>query len=233
MRRLLRLNLLIGMLLGVQAAGAAPADLLERLAKSAPGIDPRALTQALDAMACASAQAGEAARRLAVIDYSLPSDQPRLWVFDLPGARLLYRERVAHGRGTGDNLSEKFSNQPGSFQSSLGLFRARETYMGQNGYSLRLDGLEPGINDRARERAIVIHGAPYVSDATVKIRGGVGRSHGCPAVRQEIARPLIDALKGGQYVFAWFPGRLQSALQSCPAALSNPQRLALNPASRP
>jgi hypothetical protein len=212
------------LLLAHAAARANPPDLVSRLVQVAPGINPGVLTLAVNAVNCA-AQGGVdgGVRRLAVIDYSMPSSAQRLWVFDLSAAKLLYRERVAHGRGTGDNLSERFSNLPGSFQSSLGLFRTRETYMGGNGYSLRLEGLDPGFNDRARERAIVIHGASYVSDATVKMRGGVGRSHGCPAVRREIARTLIDTIKEGQYLFAYFPDRQwldKSLMLSCQAPQS-------------
>jgi L,D-transpeptidase catalytic domain len=209
-------------LLGVHSASlATPQELVSRLVQEAPGINPGVLALAVSAVNCASPDAAPGAvRRLAVIDYSRPSSEQRLWVFDLSAAKLLYLERVAHGRGTGDNRSEHFSNLPGSFQSSLGLFQTRETYLGSNGYSLRLDGLDPGFNDRARERAIVIHGASYVSDATVKVRGGVGRSHGCPAVRREIARTLIDTIKGGQYLFAYFPDGQwlrRSAMLSCKA----------------
>lgn len=225
MRRLITTSFTALVLLAAHSAVQAnPQDLVSRLVLAAPGINPGVLTLAVNAVTCAS-QGGVdvSARRLAVIDYSKPSAEQRLWVFDLAAAKLLYLERVAHGRGSGDNLSEHFSNLPGSFQSSLGLFMTRETYMGGNGYSLRLEGLDPGFNDRARERAIVIHGASYVSDATVKVRGGVGRSHGCPAVRREIARTLIDTIKGGQYLFAYFPDRQwldKSATLSCKAPQS-------------
>jgi hypothetical protein len=212
----------LGLALGGVAA-AAPADLAARLASAAPGINPEVVALAVDSLNCAVRAQGshkaDEPRRLAVIDYSKPSAEQRLWVFDLQTFRLLLVERVAHGRGSGENLTTRFSNSPGSKQSSLGLFRTGETYVGENGYSLRLDGLEPGFNDRARERAIVIHGASYVSEATINIRGGVGRSWGCPAVRQEIARPLIDAIKDGQYLFAYYPDSkwLQhSAVRACP-----------------
>lgn len=197
--------LALALLISHSAAWASSQDLVSRLVQAAPGINPGVLALAVNALQCATQGRDEGVRRLAVIDYSRPSSEQRMWVFDLSAAKLLHLERVAHGRGSGENLSEHFSNRPGSYQSSLGLFRTRETYMGGNGYSLRLEGLDPGFNDRARERAIVIHGASYVSDATVKVRGGVGRSHGCPAVRPEIARTLIDTIKEGQYLFAYFP----------------------------
>ena len=142
---------------------------------------------------------------LTVIDYSLPSTAKRLWVFDLVKRTLAYEELVAHGSGSGDNFARAFSNKPDSHQTSLGLFVTDTTYVGKNGYSLRMDGLDPGINDRARERAIVIHGAPYVSEDLAKSQGRLGRSWGCPAVRGVVAKSLIDRISGGGLVFAYYP----------------------------
>lgn len=156
-------------------------------------------------MHCALTHGAEPAQRLAVIDYSLPSSERRLWIFDLPTRRLLLADYVAHGNRSGDNQATRFSNVVGSHQSSLGLFRAAETYHGKHGYSLRMDGLESGVNDRARERAIVIHGADYVDPSWIARQGRIGRSQGCPAVRQEIVRTVVDTLKGGQFVFAYYP----------------------------
>ena len=136
-----------------------------------------------------------------------PSTEPRLWVFDLNSGDMLFKELVAHGRHTGDNLARHFSDQMNSRQSSLGLFRTADTYVGSNGYSLRLDGLEPGFNGRARERAIVMHGAPYVSAAFVKAQGRLGRSWGCPAVSEAVARDVIDTVKGGGLVFSYYPDK--------------------------
>lgn len=184
---------------------AAQSPLLEALSKLAPNANPKVIGLALAATDCAAAQGQSPSDRLAVIDYSLPSTQPRLWVFDVTQRKLLFHELVAHGRNTGKNLATKFSNRPESLESSLGLFRTRGTYAGHNGYSLRMDGLEPGTNDRALERALVIHGAAYVSSDAASRQGRIGRSWGCPAVRTAIARPLIDTLKGGQYVFAYYP----------------------------
>jgi hypothetical protein len=169
-------------------------------------IDVDVFDLAMNAASCAvkSGSVGQP-RTLTVIDYSRPSTEKRLWVYDLTTRRLLYEELVAHGQGTGANLATKFSNQPDSHQTSLGLFVTDETYVGRNGYSLRLDGLDKGWNDRARERAIVMHGAPYVSPAFVKANGRLGRSHGCPAVSDAVARQLIDRVKGGSLVFAYYP----------------------------
>ena len=140
---------------------------------------------------------------LTVIDFTRPSTQKRMWVFDLRSHALLFDEWVSHGRGSGQAMATSFSNEPETNKSSLGLFRTGGAYMGKNGYSLRLDGLEPGINDRARERAIVMHGAPYVNVAVARVQGYLGRSLGCPAVRPEIARPLIDTVKDGGLLFAY------------------------------
>jgi len=142
---------------------------------------------------------------LTVIDYSKPSSERRLWVYDLKSRELLYQELVAHGQGTGDNMARQFSNRDESHQTSLGLFVTADTYVGKNGYSLRLDGLDRGYNDQARDRAIVMHGAPYVSDSFVKATGRLGRSWGCPAVSELVARKMIDTVKGGGLVFAYYP----------------------------
>lgn len=181
---------------------------LERaLHQAAPDADPAVLSLAVQAMQCAAADGMAPSDRLAVIDYSLPSTQRRLWVFDLHKRSLLFREMVAHGRNSGDNLAQYFSNEPGSLASSLGLFRTLGTYQGENGYSLRMDGLEPGFNDHAYERAIVMHGAPYVDAGLARRQGRLGRSWGCPAVRSGVARRIIDSLKGGQFVFSYYPDR--------------------------
>jgi hypothetical protein len=140
---------------------------------------------------------------LTVIDYTLPSSVPRLWVFDLAAGRLLYRELVAHGRNSGDKMATAFSNDEGSRKTSLGLFVTDQTYYGENGYSLRLRGLDAGVNDKAMIRAIVMHGAAYVSERVVNQLGRLGRSWGCPAVRPEVARPVIDLIKNGSVVFAY------------------------------
>ena len=206
------------------AAGAARADtpLAEMLAKAAPTADHTVLALAARATDCARRERDvQTVKRLAVIDYSRPSSEPRLWVFDLARGRLLFEELVAHGRGTGDRLARYFSNVEGSHMSSLGVFYASETYDGANGYSLRLHGLEPGFNDRAFDRAIVMHGAPYVSREIIRQQGRIGRSWGCPAVRSDVARPMIDTLKNGALVFAYYPDRhwlAQSAYLQCGAA---------------
>jgi len=174
--------------------------------EAAQAPNPDVLRLALKAIECGVASGDlQAPPTLTLIDYSLPSTTPRLWVFDLRTGKILFNELVAHGRNTGENIATSFSDAMNSHQSSLGLFVTGDTYIGSNGYSLRLDGLEPGFNLHAYDRAIVMHGAPYVSEGFIKKVGRIGRSWGCPAVRPEIAHALIDTLKGGQYVFAYYP----------------------------
>ena len=169
-------------------------------------IESEVFNLALNAASCA-VRSGKVSnpKTLTVIDYSRPSSQQRLWVIDLTTKELLYEELVAHGQGSGGATATMFSNEPETHRTSLGLFKTDDTYVGKNGYSLRLDGLDKGINDKARERAIVMHGAPYVSEAFVRANGRLGRSWGCPAIRKDIAKAMIDRVKGGGLVFAYYP----------------------------
>ena len=142
---------------------------------------------------------------ITLIDFSLPSTEKRLWVLDLSRGELLFNDLVAHGKRTGENLAHAFSNRPGSNQSSLGAFVTGTTYTGKHGLSLRLKGLEPGINDRAEEREIVVHGADYVSEDIAKVLGRLGRSQGCPALRPAAAPRIIETIKDGTFLFAYYP----------------------------
>jgi hypothetical protein len=142
---------------------------------------------------------------LTIIDYSLPSTVPRLFVLDLMSGEIVFHELVAHGRGSGEDYAVAFSNEEGSKQSSLGLFRTAGTYMGGHGYSLRLVGLEPGVNDRAEERAIVMHAAPYATAEFAALHGRLGRSWGCPALDPAVCSSIIDRIKDGTALFAYYP----------------------------
>jgi hypothetical protein len=189
-------------------AGGAPESLVSRLMEQAPGLRAEVLRLALDSAGCA-VERGLVRRRdlLTVIDYSLPSSEPRLFVFDLAARKLLFRELVAHGKNSGGDKANHFSNSHGSLATSLGLFVTSDTYVGSNGYSLRLRGLEQGVNDQAWDRAIVMHGAYYVSREAIRVLGRLGRSWGCPAIRSEIAHQLIDTVRGGSAIFAYYPDR--------------------------
>jgi hypothetical protein len=186
-------------------------------------IDPAVFELALGAAACA-VRSGSILdpSTLTVIDYSRPSTARRLWVFDLHTQALLYEELVAHGKESGDNMATRFSNERDSHQSSLGLFLTEDAYVGRNGYSLRLRGLDDGFNDRAYERAIVMHGAPYVNDEVARTLGRLGRSWGCPALREGVARAVIDRVKGTGLLFAYYPDaawlKSSNYLNDCPGA---------------
>ncbi len=201
-----------------QADWAAENLLIESLSSQAPALNRQVLSKAVSAMQCAVSAGVQSAKRLAVIDFSLPSSEPRLWIFDLEKRRLLLEELVAHGQNSGDNHANSFSNVVGSYQSSIGLFLTQESYFGRHGYSLRMDGLEPGINDNARERAIVIHKADYVDPSWIERQGRIGRSQGCPAVRPAVVEQVVDSLKGGQFLFSYYPDQAwikQSAFINC------------------
>jgi hypothetical protein len=194
----------------VQEETSAPYEIgsaIDLSAAADAGISPSVLDLALRATSCAATSGAidAAPPTLTVIDYSLPSTEPRLWVFDLATGDMLFKELVAHGRNTGDNLATKFSNQMDSRQTSIGLFVTDDTYVGSNGYSLRLDGLDAGFNDRARDRAIVMHGAPYVDPQLAATQGRIGRSWGCPALRTAIASKVIDTIRGGSVIFSYYP----------------------------
>lgn len=140
---------------------------------------------------------------LTLIDFSRPSTAKRLFVFDMRERKVLFSSVVSHGKNSGDNYATSFSNEYGSYKSSLGFYLTESTYQGKNGYSLILNGLEKGINDRARERAIVMHGAAYADPSVVSRGGRLGRSFGCPAVPQKLSRPIIDAIKGGSVMYIY------------------------------
>jgi len=185
------------------SCGLPPASPLAEIDDSWPR--PEVLELAMQAYQCGDREGRFDRSVLTVIDYSLPSSEPRLWVIDLQQKQVLYHELVAHGEGSGDTVPAAFSNEVGSHQSSLGLFRTDEVYTGRFGYSLRLSGLEPGINDKARERAIVVHGMSDVSHAFAAQWGTIARSWGCPALPEDVAPQIIDSIAGGSAVFAYYP----------------------------
>jgi hypothetical protein len=144
---------------------------------------------------------------ITIVDYSLPSTQKRLFVLDITNGKVLYNTLAAHGRNSGKLYANNFSNQVSSLKTSLGFFVTGNTYVGTNGYSLKLNGCEKGINDKALERAIVIHGANYVHEDFIQQYGYLGRSHGCPALPQNISKNLINQIKNGSCVFLYHPAK--------------------------
>jgi hypothetical protein len=196
--------LMLALMLSTQAHADNGQPLKDALTRAAPDANPRVIELAVQSAQCRIAQSNPQPTKLAVIDYSLPSTERRLWVFDLAQRTLLFHDLVAHGRSSGEDRATYFSNEPDSLASSIGLYSTRESYVGRNGYSLRMDGLEPGFNDKAFDRDVVIHGADYVSNDFARVNGRIGRSHGCPAVPTAIARPVIDTLKDGQLLFIYY-----------------------------
>lgn len=142
---------------------------------------------------------------LTLVDFSLSSNKKRLWVIDLDKKIILFQTLVAHGRNTGEEFAKQFSNQAESFQSSVGFYATGEIYDGKHGMSLKLDGLEKGLNDKARERAVVVHGADYVSESFIKQNKRLGRSLGCPALPVEMNAKIINVIKNKSCLFIYHP----------------------------
>lgn len=178
---------------------------VKTLSKKAPELNPKVLQMALKAYNKALDKGVVHKPILTVIDYSQPSFKQRMWIFDLEAHKLLYNTYVAHGRNSGATTPKHFSNRNSSKESSLGTYVTRETYNGSKGISLNLQGLEKGFNDNAYTRRVVMHGAWYVEPNFIKNAGHAGRSWGCPSIAQSIARPVINLLKGGSVIFAYFP----------------------------
>jgi hypothetical protein len=151
---------------------------------------------------------------ITIIDFTRPSTEKRLWAIDIDKKKLLFHTWVAHGQNTGYLYAENFSNRHGSHQSSLGFYVTGKTYIGKHGTSLKLQGLEKGINDQAESRAIVIHGADYVSESFITKTGRLGRSHGCPAIPMEIHKELINKIADGSLLFIYHPDEQYLSLSS-------------------
>lgn len=144
---------------------------------------------------------------ITIIDFSKPSTQKRLYILNLTSGKILYNTLVAHGRNTGLLYPISFSNKSSSLESSLGFYVTLNTYLGNNGYSLKLQGCEKGFNDNALQRNIVLHGAGYVSESFIQQNGFLGRSYGCPAVPFEVHQQIIDMIKNGSCLFIYHPNR--------------------------
>lgn len=142
---------------------------------------------------------------ITIVDYSQPSSEKRLFVLDLNEGKILFQTLVAHGRNTGYIYAKDFSNAAASLKTSLGFYITANTYTGSNGYSLKLKGCEKGINDKAMQRAIVMHGADYATENFLNHNGYLGRSHGCPAVPEKMSKEIINLIKGGSCMFLYYP----------------------------
>jgi len=142
---------------------------------------------------------------LTIVDYSLPSTTKRLWIIDLKNNKIIMNSLVAHGKNSGQNYANSFSNSNESNKSSLGFFITGETYMGKHGLSLKLDGMQRGLNDHARARSIVMHAADYVTEAFARAHNRLGLSHGCPALPPNLSAQIIAMLKGKSCLFIYHP----------------------------
>ncbi|MGM0464137.1 MAG: murein L,D-transpeptidase catalytic domain family protein [Bacteroidota bacterium] len=162
---------------------------------------------------------------ITIIDFSLPSSKKRLWVLDITNEKVLYNCLVSHGVNSGELMAENFSNIPGSNTSSPGFYSTGETYTGKHGLSLTLDGLEAGINDKARARTIVIHGAHYVSPEFVRENGRLGRSFGCPAVPQELSKEIIQTIKDGSCLFIYAAKKSYTSNSEIISKISSPPEI--------
>ena len=179
---------------------------VEILTTPAEHIEPHVLRLSLNAYIKARKQGLDDKQLLTIIDYTKPSSAKRLWVIDIKRNRVLLNTWVSHGKNSGHTEAQSFSNHPGSLKSSLGVFVTdSDPYLGKHGYSLRLYGLEPGINDNAFQRDIVIHGAWYVDEDIIKQYGAIGRSFGCPAVSNDTVKTLINMIKEHTLIFAYYP----------------------------
>jgi len=147
----------------------------------------------------------EEAHLLTVCDFSLSSNVKRLWVIDTEQRKVLFNSLVAHGKNTGEEFATNFSNTESSLQSSMGFFITESTYNGDNGYSLKLLGMDKGFNDAAYKRAVVMHGADYVSEEFAAVHKRIGRSWGCPAIPRSLTEPIINTIKGKNCLFIYYP----------------------------
>ncbi|MBC7848479.1 MAG: murein L,D-transpeptidase catalytic domain family protein [Chitinophagaceae bacterium] len=155
---------------------------------------------------------------LSIVDFSLASDKKRLFIIDVKKGKLLFHTYVAHGRNSGQESAMSFSNKLDSYKSSLGFFVTGNTYKGEHGYSLRLNGVENGINDNAFNRNIVVHGASYVSEQMIRLKGFIGRSLGCPAIPTKLHKPIIQTIKDGSCLFLYSPDQSYISKSSMLAA---------------
>jgi len=171
-------------------------DLYKRL--DTPRLDKEVLNRALKGLSVADIKNKEV---LTIIDYTKSANEKRLFVIDLKKEKIIFDTYVSHGKNTGGEFAKTFSNNINSRQSSVGFFKTSTTYTGKNGYSMRLDGLEKGINDNAMRRNIVIHGAKYATESYINKNGRLGRSWGCPAVPLDLSKDLINSIKGESIVY--------------------------------
>jgi hypothetical protein len=196
----------------------SPIEIKEMIKKEAGTLNPVVIDKVLTTLKCAKEYHVESNNILAVIDYSLPSSEKRLWVFDLKEKKLLFHTYVAHGIKSGELLSTYFSNKHDSKASSMGVYKTEKIYQGRHGLSLQLDGLDRGFNDNASSRAVVMHGGWYVEERFIKKYGRPGRSWGCPAVPSNLTEAIINTIKDNSIFVMYYPNDnwlTSSKFQTC------------------
>lgn len=198
-------SILAGLHSSIAIAQCFNQSLYNMMLPAAENINPKVLELAINAYSTAIKKGLDTKHILTIVDYTLPSTEKRMWVLDMNRGRLVHYSLVTHGSGSGLLYARHFSNTPGTFQSSLGLFLTKKSYYGQVGYALRLQGLEPGINDNVEERGIVVHGAEYADKSFIDQYGRLGRSEGCFALPASSYNSIINDIADGTLIFAYYP----------------------------
>lgn len=202
----------------IKTAPRPSAEINALLREQAPTLNTAVINKISTTLKCANAHNVEHNNILTVIDYSLPSSEKRLWVFDLKEKKLLFHTYVSHGINSGVLLTQFFSNKNNSKASSMGVYKTDKSYYGRHGLSLQLEGLDRGFNDNASRRAVVMHGGWYVDERFIKKYGRAGRSWGCPAVPDELSAPIINTIKDASLFVVYYPSDnwfLKSKFQTC------------------
>ena len=189
----------------VRSFVASKMDVFDSLHLEDAGLSKKVFELALNGMAKLIKKSGIRENIISIIDFSQPSINKRLYIIDLDNYELLFNTWVAHGLKSGKELARSFSNRQSSYKSSLGFYVTGEAYLGSTGYSMKLLGMEKGLNDRAMRRGIVMHGADYVSEDYINTQGYIGRSWGCPAIGLDFCHPIIDMVKEGTCLYIYHP----------------------------
>lgn len=180
-------------------------ELVDMIHREAPNLRMTVINKVMTALSCANEYNVNHNNILSIIDYSLPANEKRLWIFDLQNKKLLFHTFVSHGIKSGALFTTMFSNKYNSKSSSLGVYKTEQTYYGRDGLSLRLNGLDYGFNDNAANRYIVMHGGWYVDEKFIKKYGRSGRSWGCPAVPLDLVSPIINTIKDNSLMVVYYP----------------------------
>lgn len=189
----------------ILAAGPSLDEINQMLHQQAPDLNESVIQKTMATLTCTNQYNINHNQILTIIDYSLPSNKKRLWIFDLQQRKLLFHTYVSHGLKSGSLLTTYFSNKYDSKASSIGVYKTEQAYYGRDGLSLKLDGLEKGFNDNAYNRSVVMHGGWYVEENFIKKYGRAGRSWGCPAVPLNLTSSIIQTIKNQSLFIVYYP----------------------------